>query len=29
MIKVKMENALEADAMLNAAEYEEFLSDNE
>ncbi len=25
MIKVKMENALEADAMLNAAEYEEFL----
>lgn len=29
MIKLKMENALEADAMLNAAEYEEFLSDNE
>jgi glycine cleavage system H protein len=29
MIKVKMENALEADAMLNSAEYEEFLSDNE
>ena len=29
MIKVKMENALEADAMLSAAEYEEFLSDNE
>ena len=29
MIKVKMENAGEADAMLNAAEYEEFLSDNE
>ncbi len=29
MIKIKMENALEADAMLNAAEYEEFLSDNE
>jgi glycine cleavage system H protein len=29
MIRVKMENALEADAMLNAAEYEEFLSDNE
>ena len=29
MIKVKMENALEADAMLNAAEYEEFLSENE
>lgn len=29
MIKVKMENALEADAMLNAAEYEEYLSDNE
>lgn len=29
MIKIKMENAGEADAMLNAAEYEEFLSDNE
>ncbi len=29
MIKLKMENALEADAMLNAAEYEEYLSDNE
>lgn len=29
MIKVKMENALEADAMLSAAEYEEFLSENE
>ncbi len=29
MIKVKMENALEADAMLNAVEYEEYLSDNE
>jgi len=29
MIRVKMENALEADAMLSAAEYEEFLSDNE
>jgi glycine cleavage system H protein len=29
MIRVKMENALEADAMLNAAEYEEFLSENE
>ncbi len=29
MIKVKMENALEADAMLNAAEYEEYLSENE
>ena len=29
MIRVKMENALEADAMLSAAEYEEFLSENE
>lgn len=29
MIKIKMENAGEADAMLNAAEYEEFLSDHE
>jgi glycine cleavage system H protein len=29
MIKLKMENVLEADAMLSAAEYEEFLSDNE
>jgi glycine cleavage system H protein len=29
MIKLKMENALEADAMLNAAEYEEFLSETE
>jgi len=29
MIKVKMENALEADAMLNAAEYEEYLSETE
>jgi glycine cleavage system H protein len=29
MIRVKMENALEADAMLNAAEYEEYLSENE
>ena len=29
MIRVKMQNAGEADAMLNAAEYEEFLSDNE
>ena len=29
MIKLKMENALEADAMLSAAEYEEFLSENE
>jgi glycine cleavage system H protein len=29
MIKIKMENPLEADAMLNAAEYEEFLSDQE
>ncbi len=28
MIRVKMENALEADAMLNAAEYEEYLSTN-
>ncbi len=29
MIKIKMENSGDADAMLNAAEYEEFLSDNE
>jgi glycine cleavage system H protein len=29
MIKLKMENPLEADAMLSAAEYEEFLSDQE
>ncbi len=29
MIKVKMDNALEADAMLNAAEYEEYLSESE
>lgn len=29
MIKVKMNNAGEADAMLNAAEYEEYLSENE
>lgn len=29
MIKIKMESAGDADAMLNAAEYEEFLSDNE
>ena len=29
MIKVKMENPLEADAMLSAEEYEEFLSENE
>jgi glycine cleavage system H protein len=28
MIKVRMANALEADAMLNAAEYEEYLSSN-
>lgn len=26
MIKIKMDNALEVDAMLNAAEYEEYLS---
>ena len=29
MIKVKMDNPGEADAMLNAAEYEEYLSENE
>lgn len=29
MIKIKMENALAADALLNAAEYEEYLSNNE
>lgn len=29
MIKVKMDNSGEADAMLNAAEYEEYLSANE
>ena len=29
MIKIKMDNALEADALLNAAEYEEYLSNNE
>ena len=29
MIKIKMNNAGEADALLNAAEYEEFLSANE
>ena len=28
MIKLKMNNALDADAMLNAAEYEEYLSAN-
>lgn len=28
MIKVKMDNALEADAMLNAVEYEEYLTAN-
>jgi glycine cleavage system H protein len=28
MIKIKMKNALEADALLNAAEYEEYLSAN-
>ncbi|MBA3634483.1 MAG: glycine cleavage system protein GcvH [Acidobacteria bacterium] len=29
MIKVKMNNPLEADAMLSAVEYEEYLSENE
>ncbi len=29
MIKVKMDNPLEADAMLSAEEYEEYLSENE
>lgn len=29
MIKVKMNNPLEADAMLSAEEYEEYLSENE
>ena len=29
MIKIKMTNAGEADALLNAAEYEEYLSNNE
>jgi glycine cleavage system H protein len=29
MIKIKMKNVLEADALLNAAEYEEYLSNNE
>lgn len=29
MIKLKMDNAGEADAMLNAAEYEEYLSESE
>ncbi len=29
MIKVKMTNPLEADALLNSAEYEEYLSNNE
>ncbi len=29
MIKIKMTNELEADALLNAAEYEEYLSNNE
>ena len=29
MIKVKMDNSGEADAMLNAAEYEEYLSESE
>ena len=29
MIKIKMRNALDADAMLNAAEYEEYLDANE
>jgi glycine cleavage system H protein len=29
MIKIKMNNALEVDALLNAAEYEEYLSNNE
>ncbi len=29
MIKIKMDNALEADALLSSAEYEEYLSNNE
>ncbi len=29
MIRVKMDNSGDADAMLNAAEYEEYLSENE
>ncbi len=29
MIKIKMDNAGEADALLNSAEYEEYLSENE
>jgi glycine cleavage system H protein len=29
MIKIKMNNALEADALLSSAEYEEYLSNNE
>jgi glycine cleavage system H protein len=29
MIKIKMDNAGDADAMLNAAEYEEYLAENE
>lgn len=29
MIKIKMDNALEADALLSSSEYEEYLSNNE
>jgi glycine cleavage system H protein len=29
MIKIKMDNTLEADALLSSAEYEEYLSNNE